>query len=51
MYVTEVLTTNDPRKNWKEFDAAREREITGLIQRAVFEAVGREDILCGSTVI
>ena len=44
VYPTEVLTPGDPRADSPEFQEAIQKEISGLIEKGVYEIVLKEDI-------
>lgn len=44
VYITEVLTLNDPRRWMFELDDATKRKITGMMDRTEFQVFLKEDL-------
>lgn len=49
--LTEVLTPENPRKNWKTFNIRRRKELFGLLERGVLDVVYHDYLPCDETLL
>ena len=51
IYLTEVLSLNDPRSESSIFDAAKSKELVVLLDKGVYEVVLKDDVPKGSNIL